>query len=71
MAYAGALIAVFAGALWPGETLGSEDPKINKCPHCQQADYDEVHLCYTCPKLVTSRHPMIIKTQHLIEGASI
>eukprot|EP00973_Karenia_brevis_P008729 1180593-Karenia_brevis.AAC.1 len=26
-------------------------------------------MLYTCPALVTSRHPMIIKTQHLVDIA--
>eukprot|EP00973_Karenia_brevis_P000082 10330-Karenia_brevis.AAC.1 len=33
------------------------------------ARYDEVHFFYTCPKLITNRHPMGIKTQHLVEVA--
>eukprot|EP00973_Karenia_brevis_P045726 6332186-Karenia_brevis.AAC.1 len=32
--------------------------------------YDEIHLFYTCPKLTTNRHPMVIKTQHLVDVAT-
>eukprot|EP00973_Karenia_brevis_P040138 5542561-Karenia_brevis.AAC.1 len=46
-------MAVFTGALWPGDRLGTEDP-VNKCPHCQRADDDEVHMFYTCLALVAS-----------------
>eukprot|EP00973_Karenia_brevis_P072942 10132038-Karenia_brevis.AAC.1 len=61
-------MAVFTGAPWPGDRLGAEDP-MNKCPHCQEANYDEVHIFYTCPSLLTSRHPTIVKTQHLVNIA--
>eukprot|EP00973_Karenia_brevis_P059513 8286386-Karenia_brevis.AAC.1 len=40
-----------------------------KCTFCQQARYDEIHLFHTCPRLVTNRHPMIVKTQHLVDIA--
>eukprot|EP00973_Karenia_brevis_P018498 2535836-Karenia_brevis.AAC.1 len=68
MSQAGALMAVLTGAQWPGDRLGARDPK-HKCPDCQIAGYDEVHMFHTCPKWVTSRHPMIQKTQHLVEIA--
>eukprot|EP00973_Karenia_brevis_P057769 8036103-Karenia_brevis.AAC.1 len=60
MAHAGALMAAFTGALWPGERLGPEDALI--------ANRQIMMSCpkfYTCPKLATCRHPMIVKTQHL------
>eukprot|EP00973_Karenia_brevis_P078570 10907836-Karenia_brevis.AAC.1 len=67
----GALMAVLTGELWPEDSLGPEDP-MHKCPHCQRAGYDEVHMCYSCPSLVTSRHPMIKKDpasrRHCQEG---
>eukprot|EP00973_Karenia_brevis_P056609 7876062-Karenia_brevis.AAC.1 len=66
MSQAGALMAVLTGALWPGDRLQEEIP-MHKCPHCQMAGYDEVHMFYTCPSLATCRHPMIPKTQHLVE----
>eukprot|EP00973_Karenia_brevis_P057878 8056011-Karenia_brevis.AAC.1 len=31
--------------------------------------YDEIHLFYTCPKLITNRHPMVVVTQHVVEVA--
>eukprot|EP00973_Karenia_brevis_P043130 5972818-Karenia_brevis.AAC.1 len=68
MSQAGALMDVYTGALWPGDRFDSADA-MYKCPCCQQAGYDEKHLFYTCPKLVTSTHPMIKKTQHLVEIA--
>eukprot|EP00973_Karenia_brevis_P066605 9259959-Karenia_brevis.AAC.1 len=40
MAQAGALMAVYTGALWPRDRLGSEDLH-NKCPHRQESKYDE------------------------------
>eukprot|EP00973_Karenia_brevis_P064682 8985244-Karenia_brevis.AAC.1 len=68
MSQAGAMLAILTGALWPGDKLGQQDA-IYKCPYCQEAGYDEIHLFYTCPKLATNRHPMIVKTQHLVESA--
>eukprot|EP00973_Karenia_brevis_P078548 10905018-Karenia_brevis.AAC.1 len=68
MSQAGALMAVLTGALWPGDGLESQDP-LYKCPHCHMAGYDGVHVFYTCPALVTSRHPMIQKSQHLMDIA--
>eukprot|EP00973_Karenia_brevis_P069617 9680064-Karenia_brevis.AAC.1 len=50
-----------------GKTGGRDT--MHKCPHCQKAGCDEVHMFYTCPSLRTSRHPMIQKTQHLVEVA--
>eukprot|EP00973_Karenia_brevis_P042636 5900962-Karenia_brevis.AAC.1 len=61
-------MAVLTGALWPGDKLESEDV-MHKYPFCQEAGYDEIHLFYTCPKLITGTHPMIKKTQHLVETA--
>eukprot|EP00973_Karenia_brevis_P060541 8419291-Karenia_brevis.AAC.1 len=61
-------MAVYTGALWPGERAGPEDENY-KCPFCGAPGYDEIHLFYTCPKHRTSRHPMIIKTQHLVDMA--
>eukprot|EP00973_Karenia_brevis_P042544 5890860-Karenia_brevis.AAC.1 len=58
MSQAGALMAVLTGALWPGDRL-EEGDSMYKCPHCQGAGYDEIHMSYTCPALVTSMHPMI------------
>eukprot|EP00973_Karenia_brevis_P029829 4114476-Karenia_brevis.AAC.1 len=68
MSQAGALMAVYTGALWPRDRLESSDV-MYKCPFCQQAGYDEKNLFYTCPKLLTSTHPMIKKTQHLADIA--
>eukprot|EP00973_Karenia_brevis_P063641 8847143-Karenia_brevis.AAC.1 len=51
MSQAGAIMAVYTGALWP--VIG----------------YHEIHLFYTGPKVTTSRHPMIVKTQHLVDIA--
>eukprot|EP00973_Karenia_brevis_P045185 6258704-Karenia_brevis.AAC.1 len=61
-------MAVFTGALWPGDRLGPEDV-MYKCPFCNQAGYDEIYLFYTCPRLVTNRRPMVVKTQHLVDIA--
>eukprot|EP00973_Karenia_brevis_P054823 7622122-Karenia_brevis.AAC.1 len=69
MSQAGALMAVLTGALWPGDRLESQDP-LYKCPRCQWAGYDEVHMFYACPALVTSRRPMIQKTKHLVDIAN-
>eukprot|EP00973_Karenia_brevis_P009408 1271634-Karenia_brevis.AAC.1 len=49
---------------WP---MRIQRPK-KKCLHCQQAGHDEVHMFYTLPNLATSRHPMIVKAQHLAGG---
>eukprot|EP00973_Karenia_brevis_P014398 1961401-Karenia_brevis.AAC.1 len=68
MSQAGAIMAVFTGALWPGDRLGPEDI-MYKLPCCHQAGYDEIHLFYTCPRLATCRHPMVVKTQHLVDLA--
>eukprot|EP00973_Karenia_brevis_P090601 12403384-Karenia_brevis.AAC.1 len=68
LAQAGALMPIYTAALWPGDRLAHEDPDANKCPHCQQAGLDEVHMFYTCPSLATNRHPMIAQTQHLVDG---
>eukprot|EP00973_Karenia_brevis_P024357 3359296-Karenia_brevis.AAC.1 len=68
MSQAGAIMAVFIGALWPGARLEPDDERY-KCPFCQMAGYGEIHLFYTCPKLITNRHAMIGKTQHLVEVA--
>eukprot|EP00973_Karenia_brevis_P075807 10532313-Karenia_brevis.AAC.1 len=62
MSHAGALMAAFTGAFWPGDRLGPEDLH-HKCPDCQAANFDEVHMF--CPSLRTSRDPMIIKTKNL------
>eukprot|EP00973_Karenia_brevis_P035633 4915613-Karenia_brevis.AAC.1 len=64
MSQTGALMAVLTGALWPGGRLQEEDP-MHKCPHCQRAGHDGVHMFYTCPSPASSRHPMIQKTQLL------
>eukprot|EP00973_Karenia_brevis_P076028 10561224-Karenia_brevis.AAC.1 len=61
-------MAVLTGALWPGDRL-EEGDSMYKCLHCQRAGYDEKQMFYTCPALATSRHPMIQKTQHLVEIA--
>eukprot|EP00973_Karenia_brevis_P007808 1058464-Karenia_brevis.AAC.1 len=61
MSQAGALMAVLTGALWPGDRLDEGD-STHKCPHCQRAGFDETHMFYTCPALLTSRHPMIQKS---------
>eukprot|EP00973_Karenia_brevis_P063552 8831110-Karenia_brevis.AAC.1 len=68
MSQAGAIMAVFTGALWPGARLEPEDA-MYKCPFCHMAGYDEIHLFYTCLKLTTCRHPMIVKTEDLVEVA--
>eukprot|EP00973_Karenia_brevis_P053248 7402235-Karenia_brevis.AAC.1 len=68
MSQAGALMALYTGALWLGDRLESSDTMYT-CPSCQQAGYDEIHLFHTCPKLITSRHPMIQKAQHLVDIA--
>eukprot|EP00973_Karenia_brevis_P019748 2707466-Karenia_brevis.AAC.1 len=67
MSQAGALMAVLTGDLWPGERL-EEGDTMHKCPHCQRAGYDEVHMLYTCPSLRISRHPMIQKNTTLSRG---
>eukprot|EP00973_Karenia_brevis_P009950 1344833-Karenia_brevis.AAC.1 len=36
MSQAGALMAVYTGALWPGDRLESSD-NMYRCPFCQQA----------------------------------
>eukprot|EP00973_Karenia_brevis_P088416 12260712-Karenia_brevis.AAC.1 len=59
-------MAVLTGALWPADRLNEGD-SMYRCPFCQKAGYDAAHMFYTCLKLVTSRHPMIQKTQHLVE----
>eukprot|EP00973_Karenia_brevis_P074045 10291029-Karenia_brevis.AAC.1 len=59
-------LAVYTGALWPADRLESSD-NVYKCLFCQQAGYDEIHLFYTCLKLITSRHPMIQQAQQLVE----
>eukprot|EP00973_Karenia_brevis_P023035 3172407-Karenia_brevis.AAC.1 len=61
-------MAVVTGALWPGDRLDVGDD-MHKCLFCQEAEYDEIHLFYTCPKLITNKHPMIVKTQHLADIA--
>eukprot|EP00973_Karenia_brevis_P026319 3629932-Karenia_brevis.AAC.1 len=61
-------MAIFTGALWPGDRLEPGDERY-KCPFCQLEGYDETHLFYTCPTLATNRHPMVAKTQHLVEVA--
>eukprot|EP00973_Karenia_brevis_P058137 8092451-Karenia_brevis.AAC.1 len=61
MSQALAFMAVLTGALWPGDRLQVDDP-MHKCPHCQMARYDEVHVFYTYPSLASSRHPMIQNT---------
>eukprot|EP00973_Karenia_brevis_P050108 6954302-Karenia_brevis.AAC.1 len=58
MSQAAAIMAVFTGASRPGARLELED-EMYKCPFCHMAGYDEIHLFYTCPKLITNRHPMI------------
>eukprot|EP00973_Karenia_brevis_P053363 7415527-Karenia_brevis.AAC.1 len=68
MSQAGAIMAVSTGAFWPVNRLGPEDD-MYKYPFCHMARYDQAHLFYTCPKLLTNRHPMIVKTQHLVETA--
>eukprot|EP00973_Karenia_brevis_P031181 4301889-Karenia_brevis.AAC.1 len=68
MSQAGAIMAVFTGALWPGDRLGPQEA-MYKCPPCHMAGYDEVHLFYTCPKLITNGIPMIVKTQRLVDVA--
>eukprot|EP00973_Karenia_brevis_P010824 1464760-Karenia_brevis.AAC.1 len=42
MCQAGAIMAVFIGALWPGDGLELGDD-IHKCALCQEAGYDEIH----------------------------
>eukprot|EP00973_Karenia_brevis_P031590 4356243-Karenia_brevis.AAC.1 len=61
MSQAGAIMAVFTGALWPGDRLGPEDA-MYKCPFCHQAGYD-------APRLVPNRHPMVVETQNLVDIA--
>eukprot|EP00973_Karenia_brevis_P073595 10225729-Karenia_brevis.AAC.1 len=46
MAQAGAFMAIYAGALRPGDRLAHEDPDAHKCLHCQQAGHDEIHIFY-------------------------
>eukprot|EP00973_Karenia_brevis_P015454 2113576-Karenia_brevis.AAC.1 len=53
-------MAIFTGALWPGDRLELGDERY-KCPFCQHAGYDEIHMLYTCPTLATNRHPMVVK----------
>eukprot|EP00973_Karenia_brevis_P044448 6155362-Karenia_brevis.AAC.1 len=57
MSQAGALMAVLTGALRPGEGLEAGGP-MHKCRHCPEGW-----------ALLTSRHPIIQKTQHLVEVA--
>eukprot|EP00973_Karenia_brevis_P083620 11601513-Karenia_brevis.AAC.1 len=64
MPQAGAIMAVYTGALWTGDRIAPED-EHHRCPFCGLQGYDEIHLIYTCPRHATSRHPMIVKTQHL------
>eukprot|EP00973_Karenia_brevis_P061657 8574752-Karenia_brevis.AAC.1 len=68
MPQAGAIMAIFTGALWPGDRLEPGEERC-KCPFCQLEGYDENHLFYTCPTLATFRDPMVVKTQHLVEVA--
>eukprot|EP00973_Karenia_brevis_P082458 11429735-Karenia_brevis.AAC.1 len=63
MSQTGALMAVLTEALWPGANLEAGDPMHN-CQHCQKAGYDELHMFYTCPSRITSRHPMIQKNNN-------
>eukprot|EP00973_Karenia_brevis_P065934 9165302-Karenia_brevis.AAC.1 len=62
------MMAIVTGALWPGDRLDQED-SMYKYQFYQEAGYDEIHLFYTRPKLATNRHPMTVKTQHLVEIA--
>eukprot|EP00973_Karenia_brevis_P067455 9382348-Karenia_brevis.AAC.1 len=67
MAQAGALMAIYIGALWPGARMAGEGRNANKCLLCQQeVVHDEVHMF---PKLVTNRHPAICETQNLVDTA--
>eukprot|EP00973_Karenia_brevis_P041838 5791743-Karenia_brevis.AAC.1 len=61
-------MAIYTGAMWPGDRLGPGD-EMFKCPFCGDPGNDERHMFYTCPRLVTNRHPMGVKTQHLVEMA--
>eukprot|EP00973_Karenia_brevis_P087506 12133524-Karenia_brevis.AAC.1 len=61
-------MAVHTGAMWPGDRLDPGDDRY-KCPFCQHQGYDEKHMFYICPRLATNRHPMVVKTQHLVQMA--
>eukprot|EP00973_Karenia_brevis_P068762 9559816-Karenia_brevis.AAC.1 len=68
MPQAVAIMAIYTGAMWPGNRLEPED-SMYKCPFCGGPGYGEIHMFYTCPRLATNRHPMVVRTQHLVEMA--
>eukprot|EP00973_Karenia_brevis_P017391 2384891-Karenia_brevis.AAC.1 len=52
MPQAGAIMAIYTGALWPGDRLDPGDERYG-CPFCGEPNYDEIHMFYTCPRQTT------------------
>ena len=65
------LITILAGGIWSGTRKAQANlpDATDKCPHCGQVQTD-LHMFWTCPKLVESDNPSIISTQYLVPKAT-
>jgi hypothetical protein len=71
LSQASLLVTITAGGIWSQvrkRQAGMEDIDT-LCPWCKEQDQDDLHLLWTCPKLLTSDSPAIRNTNYLIGRA--